>query len=71
MNQTVNLQKIVDIIEASDLDRTIKEILIRDLKSEGLTEFLREQIISYCDKAIDLIDLRLQNEQAENPDQTT
>ena len=70
MNPTVNLQKIIDIIESSDLDRTIKDILIRDLKSEGLTEFLREQIISYCDKAVELIDLRLQNEQPKDANQT-
>jgi hypothetical protein len=30
------------------LDQTIKDILIRDLQSQGLTEFLREQIKAYC-----------------------
>lgn len=59
MQDTVNIQEVIDIIEQSDLDRTIKDILIRDLKSEGLNEFMREQLVAYCDKAIDLIDKRL------------
>ncbi len=59
MNEKINLLQIIEVIEGSELDSTIKEILIRDLKSEGLTEFLREQIIAYCDKAINLIDERL------------
>lgn len=59
MQDTVNIQQIVDVIEQSDLDRTIKDILIRDLKSEGLNEFMREQLVAYCDKAIELIDKRL------------
>ena len=42
------VQKIITLIEASALDQTIKNILIRDLQSEGLTEFLREQIKAYC-----------------------
>jgi uncharacterized protein (DUF2164 family) len=42
------LTRIIHLIEISDLDQTIKDILIRDLKAEGLTDFLREQIISYC-----------------------
>lgn len=61
MNDKINIQEIIDIINNSDLDTTIKDILIRDLKSEGLTEFLREQIIAYCDKAIELIDKRLED----------
>lgn len=42
------IAKIATLIEQSDLDRTIKDILIRDLKSEGLTDFLKEQIKAYC-----------------------
>lgn len=59
MNETVKIEKIIEIIQASDLDQTIKDILIRDIKSEGLTEFLKEQVIAYCDKTISLIDKRL------------
>jgi hypothetical protein len=42
------IEKIIQLIQQSNLDQTIKEILIRDLKSEGLTDFLREQIRAYC-----------------------
>ena len=42
------LQKIIDLVQQSELDQTIKDILVRDLKAEGLTEFLRQQIIAYC-----------------------
>ena len=34
------IQKVVDLIQQSDLDQTIKDILIRDLQTEGLTDFL-------------------------------
>ena len=34
---------------------------------EGLTEFLREQISAYCDKAIELIDKRLEESKTQNP----
>jgi hypothetical protein len=43
-----DIKDIIELIKASELDETIKAILIRDLESEGLTEFLREQIKSYC-----------------------
>jgi hypothetical protein len=39
---------ITELIRQSELDQTIKDILIRDLQAEGLTDFLREQIKSYC-----------------------
>ena len=42
------IKKIVYLIQISDLDQTIKDILVRDLQSQGLTEFLREQIRAYC-----------------------
>lgn len=43
---------IIHLIEQSTLDPTIKEILLRDLKAEGLTEFLKEQIEAYCFEGI-------------------
>jgi hypothetical protein len=52
------LEKIIRLIEISDLDQTIKDILIRDLKSEGLTDFLREQIKAYCIEGLKKIDLK-------------
>ena len=42
------VQRIIELIQISDLDGTIKNILIRDLQTEGLTDFLREQIVAYC-----------------------
>lgn len=52
------LQSIIDLINASALDQTIKDILIRDLQAEGLTDFLREQIIAYCDDALKKLDAK-------------
>ena len=43
-----NIKKIIQLIKVSDLDDTIKNILIRDLEVGGMTDFLREQIIAYC-----------------------
>lgn len=54
------IQKVVDLIQQSDLDQTIKDILIRDLQTEGLTDFLREQIRAYCLEGIKIIDQRLE-----------
>ena len=50
------IQKIIDLINRTTLDQTIKDILIRDLKTEGLTDFLREQIKAYCLEEIKLLD---------------
>jgi hypothetical protein len=50
------VQKIVGLIQASALDETIKNILVRDLQSEGLTDFLREQIKAYCLDGLKQID---------------
>lgn len=60
MTETVNIEEIKKVIQESDLDETIKQILIRDLENEGLNEFLREQIIAYCDKAIGLLDKKIE-----------
>jgi pimeloyl-CoA synthetase len=43
-----NILKLIKLIEASELDETIKSILIRDLQNEGMTDFLKEQIKAYC-----------------------
>ena len=69
------IQKIVHLIQESELDQTIKDILIRDLQTEGLTDFLREQIRAYCLENIKLIDERMaaakkaleETENMENP----
>lgn len=53
---TDKIEQLIHLIEASDLDQTIKEILIRDLKTEGLTDFLKEQIKAYCLEGLKKID---------------
>lgn len=58
-NMQDKIQQIIYLIEQSPLDQTIKDILIRDLKAEGLTDFLREQIKAYCLEGIKLIDERI------------
>lgn len=50
------LQNVIHLIEVSDLDQTIKDILIRDLTQDGLTDFLKEQIKAYCLDGIKKID---------------
>ena len=42
------LQHVIHLIQMSELDQTIIEILIRDLEKDGLNEFLCEQIKAYC-----------------------
>ncbi len=54
------IQKIVYLIQQSDLDQTIKDILIRDLQSEGLTDFLREQIKAYCLEGLKKLDVTME-----------
>jgi hypothetical protein len=54
-----SIQNIIYLIQQSPLDQTIKDILIRDLKSEGLTDFLKEQIKAYCVEGIKKIDAQI------------
>lgn len=54
------IQKIVHLIQQSELDQTVKDILIRDLQSEGLTEFLRDQIKAYCLEGLKKIDSQIE-----------
>lgn len=54
------IENIIHLIEKSPLDQTIKDILVRDLKAEGLTDFLREQIKAYCLEGIKVIDEKIQ-----------
>jgi hypothetical protein len=68
------IQNIVHLIQESDLDQTIKDILIRDLQTDGLNDFLREQIRAYClegikslDAQIELAKKDLELEETQNP----
>lgn len=54
------IRNIIHLIKKSELDQTVKDILIRDLKSEGLTEFLREQIKAYCLEGLKKIDAQIE-----------
>ncbi len=42
------VEKIIYLIHSSDLDETVKNVLIQTLASEGLTDFIKEQIRAYC-----------------------
>ncbi len=53
------IQNIIHLIKQSELDETIKRILIRDLETEGLTDFLREQIKAYCMEGLKKIDAQM------------
>jgi len=55
-----NIQDIINLIQQSPLDQTVKDILIRDLQKEGLTDFLREQIDAYCNEGISKIDKQIE-----------
>lgn len=68
------IQNIVYLIQQSDLDQTIKDILIRDLQTDGLNDFLREQIKAYCLEGIKRLDVQIEEakkalEETENPAQ--
>ena len=54
------IQNIIHLIEESALDQTVKDILIRDLQTEGLTDFLREQIKAYCLDGLKKIDDKIE-----------
>lgn len=68
------LEKIIHLIEQSALDRTIKDILIRDIQNEGLTDFLREQIRVYCLEGIKQLDAQMTEAKAaleNNPEESS
>lgn len=54
------IQHLIHLIQVSDLDQTVKDILIRDLQTEGLTDFLKEQIKAYCLEGIKKIDSQIE-----------
>ena len=58
------IDKVIHLIEQSALDRTIKDILIRDIQKDGLTDFLREQIRAYCLEGIKQLDQKMEEAKA-------
>jgi pimeloyl-CoA synthetase len=55
------IQNIIYLIKQSELDQTIKDILVRDLEKDGLTDFLQEQIKAYCTEGLKKIDAQIIN----------
>ena len=60
MDKKKKIEANIHLIQGSDLYQTIKDILIRDVKSEGLTDYIREQIRAYCLEGIKKIDARIE-----------
>ena len=58
------IQDLTALIKESELDQTIKDILIRDLQSEGLTDFLKEQIKAYCLEGIRQANVQIERAKA-------
>lgn len=56
---TITPEDLINIVQKSDLDPTIKDILVRDIQNEGVNEFLLEQVIAYCENALE--ELKKQN----------
>ncbi len=59
MDQKISAEELISIVEKSELDPTIKNILIRDITNEGVNKFLLEQVIAYCENAIAVLKDRL------------
>ena len=70
MQEKISVEEVIAIIEESELDPTIKEILIRDVRNEGVTEFLLDQVIAYCDNAIAYLNKNMESQKlhaSQNP----
>ncbi len=55
-----NIKALIELIQQPPLDQTVKDILVRDLQSEGLTDFLKEQIKAYCLEGIEKLDKKIE-----------
>lgn len=53
--KTISVKELIQIIKESDLDQTIKSILIRDIENGGVNDFLIEQVIAYCENALEYL----------------
>ena len=63
MENSITAEELISLIEQSELDQTIKDILIRDIKNEGVNQFLIEQVLAYCDNAISVLEDKLSKHQ--------
>jgi hypothetical protein len=58
MDETHKIGLLMYLISSSDLDQTIKDILVRDLQDQGLTDYMREQIKAYCLEGLRKMDVQ-------------
>ena len=52
MGKTIKVSDLILILKKSELDQTIKDILIRDIQAQGVSQFYVDQVVAYCDNAI-------------------
>ena len=55
MEEKISVEELVSLVNKSDLDPVIKDILVRDIQKEGVSDFLVEQVLAYCDKTIETL----------------
>ncbi len=55
MKEKITAEELVSIVEKSTLDQTLKQILIRDIKAEGVNDFYIDQVMAYCENAIEAL----------------
>ncbi|HYF05857.1 MAG TPA: hypothetical protein VEA59_06845 [Patescibacteria group bacterium] len=58
------IEDVCFLIDCSTLDQTLKDILIRDIKANGIDDFTREQVLAYCDKVEKQLDERVKRAQS-------
>lgn len=65
MNETITSEELITLVKQSGLDQTIKDILIRDIQSEGATDFYIDQVSAYFDKAIEVLSKGFKNKKTD------
>ena len=55
MEEKISVEELVSLVNKSDLDPVIKDILVRDIQKEGVSDFLFVQVLAYCDKTIETL----------------
>lgn len=62
MKNKITVEELIGIVKASTLDQTLKDILIRDIRKEGVNEFYIDQVLAYCENAIAVLKDKLANQ---------
>lgn len=52
MKEKITTEELIAIVEKSTLDQTLKDILIRDIRKEGVSDFYIDQVLAYCENAV-------------------